>query len=103
MAHPFPICMRDFMVKKVEVPSGPSLIKTHFMILENDEELGSLTSNFMLTLGGICSGHFLYRRWGENTKIAHCLYDAVKDIIDSDSVETVDYVCSLLFNIGLKL
>lgn len=97
------IYMRDFIVKKVEVHNGPSLIKTHFMIFESDEELGSLTSSFMLDLGGLCGGHFLYRKWGENTKIAHCLFDAVKDIIDSDSVEVVDSVCALLLNIGLEL
>ena len=95
--------MRDFTVKKVEINSGPSLIKTYFTIMEGDCELGFLTSCFMQDLGGSCTSTFLYRKWGHSMEIAKCLYDAVKGIIESDSVETIDLVCNLLLNIGLTL
>lgn len=97
------ISFRDFSVRKIEIYSGPSIIKTNFQIKENEKELGNVTSCFMLELGNICKGVFFYDTYPAQYKIAHTLFDAVADIIQTRDIIAVDHVCDLLFKAGLKL
>lgn len=94
---------RDFTVKKIEVTTGPSIIRTHFNILEDGQELGNVTSNQMLELGNICKGVYLYDTYPAQYKISYTLFDAVADIIQTRDVTTVDHVCELLIKAGLNL
>lgn len=97
------IVFRDFTVKKIEVTTGPSIIRTHFNISEDGQELGNVTSCQMVELNNICKGVFFYDTYPAQYKIAHTLFDAVADIIQTRDIIAVDHVCDLLFKAGLKL
>ena len=97
------IVFRDFTVKKIEVTTGPSIIRNHFNISEDGQELGNVTSCQMLELGNICKGIYLYDTYPAQYKISYTLFDAVADIIQTRNVDVVDHVCELLIKAGLNL
>ena len=92
-------------VKKVEVISGPSLIKKYWTLYDdNDKEIGSISEGFMCELGHLCSGEFITRKWGSSTEIHHCMWDAVtKGLGITGTMEEVDAVCELFFKEGFHL
>lgn len=97
------ISFRDFSVRKIEINTGQSIIKTHYQIRENGKELGNVTSCFIMEFANIGKGVFFYDTYPAQFKIAHTLFDAVADIINTRETPVVDYVCTLLFKEGLKL
>ena len=108
MARAYPIKLEDITVKRVDISSGPSIVKTYFKILCQDQELGFVTSGQTITLGGYTGNIFIYRKWGREAEIAYSIFDAVFKILRADytygaSRSTVDETCKLLLNIGLKI
>ena len=97
------IIFRDFNVTKIEVNTGPSIIRTHFTISEDGQELGNVTSCQMVELANICKGVFIYDTYPAQYKLSYTLFDAVADIIQTKEAAVVDHVCDLLFKAGLKL
>lgn len=97
------IIFRDFSVTKIEVHTGPSIIKTHYQIREDNKELGNITSCFMIEFANLCEGIFLYDKYPMDIKVGYTLFDCVADIIDTKDIPTVDHVCNLLFQQGLTL
>lgn len=97
------IIFRDFNVTKTEVNTGPSIIRTHFNISEDGQELGNVTSCQMVELNNICKGIYIYDTYPAQYKISYTLFDAVADIIQTRNVDVVDHVCELLIKAGLNL
>ena len=97
------IVFRDFTVKKIEVTTGPSIIRTHFNISEDGQELGNVTSCQMVELNNICKGVYIYDTYPAQYKISYTLFDAVKDIIQTNDVAVVNHVCDLLTKVGLRM
>lgn len=108
MAVMYPIKLEDITVKRVDITSGPSIIRTYFTILCQDQELGFVTSSQIVKLGSHIEHIFLYRKWGEDITMAFTIFHAVYKIlrgnyINGASRSTIEETCKLLFNIGLKV
>lgn len=92
-------------VKKIDVTSGPSIIKRYFTIYDNNgKEIGSISDGFMCQIGGLCSSGFIVRRYGHSMEIYYTAYDAINEglCLYLEPAE-VDEILSQLFMEGFKL
>lgn len=92
-------------VKKIDVTSGPSIIKRYFTVYDNDgKEIGSISDRFMCQVGGLCSSGFIVRRYGHSMEIYPTAFDAVNEGLGLYlPTFEVDEILSQLFMEGFKL
>ena len=92
-------------VKKIDVTSGPSIIRRYFTIYDNNgKEIGSISDGFMCQMGGLCSSGFIVRKYAGQMEIYPTAFHAINEGLGLYlPTAEVDELLSQLFKEGFHL